>query len=83
MSDADRFHDLDCVATALRGAIATLEQLDPKNRSDDIAAEIDRLSDRIAEIEKQRDGTPLEAMLAEQARQDRSDRAWLQRGLVR
>jgi len=82
MSDADRFHDLDCIATALRGAIATLETFDPKNSSDDIAAEIDRLSDRIAEVEKERDGTPLDAVLAEQAKEERRDRAWFERGLV-
>lgn len=82
MSDTERYHDLDCIATALRGAIATLESLDPHNRSDDIGAEIDRLSERIAEIEKQRDGTPLEAVQAEDARQERMDRAWFQKGLV-
>lgn len=82
MSDADRFHDLDCIATALRGAIATLEQFDPKSRSDDIAEEITRLDERAGQIEKERDGTPLEAMLAEQAKEERRDRAWFERGLV-
>ncbi len=82
MSDIERYNSLDCIVSALNSAIALLEQLDPHNRSDDIAAEIDRLSDRIAEIEKERDGTPLEAMQAEEARQERSDRAWFQRGLV-
>lgn len=70
MTDADRYCSLDCIVTALSAAVAFLESIDPKNTDHDIGAEIDRLRDRIAEIERDRDGDPLDAMLAEQSRDE-------------
>lgn len=80
--DTERYDALDCIATALRSAIALLEKFDPHNRSDDIGAEIDRLNDRLGEIEKERDGAPLDAVLEEQSAEDRRDRAWFYQGRV-
>ena len=49
---------------------------------DDLAGEIDFLSNRIATLQAERDGEPLESLLREQARDEREARSHYERGVV-
>lgn len=82
MTDADRYDSLNWLVSLYAKMMAELEISYRLNRDDDIGAEIDRLSDRIGELEKERDGAPLDAVLAEQSAEDRRDRAWFYQGRV-
>lgn len=83
MTDADRYDALDDLIYRYGKMKAELEsslRLNPLN--EDYATEIDRLADRIGELEKERDGAPLDAVLEEQSAEDRRDRAWFYQGRV-
>lgn len=82
MTDADRYDSLNWLVSLYAKMMAELEISYRLNRDDDIGAEIDRLADRIGELEKERDGAPLDAVLEEQSAEDRRDRAWFYQGRV-